>query len=162
MFTETTGNLLQFAREGKFDLVAHGCNCIGIQKAGIARSMVEEFATDTFPMEHPHWYKGAEYLKLGNIDWREIYYPHINKNVTVINCYTQYLPGKPGKYGIPLEYDHLASCFDKINFLFKGKTLGLPWIGCGLAGGDIDKVRRLIKQKLTDLNTILVKYEPES
>lgn len=159
MITHIKGNLIQMAISGHFDAIVHGCNCFSLQKSGIAKAMVDEFATDTFPMEHPHWYKGAEYMKLGNIDWREIYLSHIPKTLYVINAYTQYKPGVPGKYGIPFEYDHFATCLDKINFLFKGKKIGLPHIGAGLAKGNWNQILKIITQKLTNVDVVVVEFD---
>jgi O-acetyl-ADP-ribose deacetylase (regulator of RNase III) len=50
----------------------------------------------------------------------------------------------------------MAMCFDKINADFKGEHLGIPRIGCGLAGGDWEKVKELINQYLSDMKQVTV------
>ena len=45
-----------------------------------------------------------------------------------------------------------------MNHEFKGKHIGLPQIGCGIAGGDWDVVKLLIKQELKDCDVTVVIY----
>ena len=58
--------------------------------------------------------------------------------LVVVNSYTQYNYGKNHTDGVskPLDYEALTMCMRKINHTFKGKRIGLPQIGAGLAGGD--------------------------
>lgn len=112
--------------------------------------------------------------KLGQIDYEEI---PINQRlghkiagytlpksddiilVTVVNSYTQYSPGSslPGET-IPLDYGALRLCMKKINYTFKGKHIGLPKIGAGLAGGDWNRVESIIKEELRDCDVTIVEY----
>jgi len=39
----------------------------------------------------------------------------------------------------------------KINHIFAGKHIGLPLIGAGLAGGDWDRIRVIIKKRIKRL-----------
>ena len=51
------------------------------------------------------------------------------------------------------SYDALRVAFDEINNIYSGKTIGFPYrFACGLAGGDWDIVRGLMKTYLTDCN----------
>jgi O-acetyl-ADP-ribose deacetylase (regulator of RNase III) len=45
-----------------------------------------------------------------------------------------------------------------MNHYFKGKHIGLPQIGCGLAGGDWDIVRNLIQEIMIDCDVTVVIY----
>ena len=164
---EVKGNLIEMALAGEFDVIAHGCNCFSLQGAGIAKSMSETFQTNRFPLE----LKGkGSFDKLGRIDFKKIGiwrkpiknfighdpswgYGNYKELLTVVNCYTQYKPGAN------LDYQALILCFKKLNHKFRNKHLGLPHIGCGIAGGDIDDVRKLIKQYLTDVKVTLVEYD---
>ena len=47
----------------------------------------------------------------------------------------------------------------KINHMFKGQHIGLPRIGCGLAGGDWDIVRGIIQTELKDCHVTVVNYK---
>jgi len=165
------GNLISLALAGEFDVIAHGCNCFCKQKSGIAKQMASTFNTDTFPleMEDP-----GRINKLGSVDTmeyeikmsglivREDYKGIVTHDVgnllTIVNCYTQYRYGRnhpDGDYA-PLDYEALILCMKKINHIFKGKKVGLPWIGCGLAGGSKERVKQILKQELTDVDLTIV------
>ena len=156
-FEEIKGNLISLASEGKFDIIAHGCNCFCTMGAGIAPQMAKAFGADKFPKEHSN-YRG-DINKLGTIDYIEFtgvcsenpdkqMYNHIKqewvpiknnflKSLTIVNAYTQYHYGANHADGKnkPLDYEALILCMRKINHRFKGKHIGLPLIGAGLAGG---------------------------
>lgn len=142
---EITGNLITLAKEGMFDVIAHGCNCFCLQQAGIAASMAKEFGTDKFPMEDQEY--SGEFNKLGCINSETV------KGLTIVNAYTQYKPGAN------LDYDALALCLKKINRIAKGKRVGLPQIGCGIAGGSWKVVKTMIDDILDDCDVTVVIYD---
>ena len=78
----------------------------------------------------------------------------------VVNSYTQYNYGRNHSDGDdkPLSYEALTLCLRKINHKFKGKHIGLPQIGCGLAGGDWEKVKAIIQKELVDCDATVVIY----
>lgn len=199
-YQEIEGDLIQLSFEGKFDLIVHGCNVFCTQKAGIAKSMVKAFHTDKFKMEDSQ-YKG-DINKLGNIDYQHQYlwFDHPNakegyavpmghksqnqknvKDIYVVNAYTQFMYGTYHSGGVekPLDYEALRLCLRKINHIFKGKHIGLPAIGCGLAGGiwdfntanlnlvDYDEflmgfkkdVKTIIQEELADMDVTIVHYK---
>lgn len=146
MITEVTGDLIKLSLEGEFDVIAHGCNCFCNMGAGIAPQMAKTFGADRFRLERPS-YEG-DHNKLGQIDWDDTMRP------TVVNAYTQYGYGR--SKGIPLDYEALTLCMRKINYQFKGKHIGLPRIGCGLAGGDWKRVKQIISTELKDCRVTIV------
>jgi len=154
---EIKGDLIKLALAGEFDVIAHGCNTFCTMGAGIAPQMAAAFGCDKFPLE------GAEHKgdvnKLGNIDFKYVESGFIG--FTVINAYTQFGFGANHEGGIskPLDYTALELCFKKMNHLFRGKHIGLPWIGCGLAGGNIHKVRAMIRTQFKDCAVTLVEYQ---
>ena len=168
------GDLIKLALEGNFDVIAHGCNCFNKQKSGIAKQMVNTFETDMFNLEYDGLSGAID--KLGRIDYNEF---EIVDNVAtqidnyhnrfkeasymkVVNCYTQYRYGlnhPDGQYA-PLDYTALTLCMKKINHIFAGQKLGLPYlIGCGLAGGDEDSVLHILKTELNNVDLYLVKLK---
>lgn len=163
-YKEINGDLIELAKEGRFDVIVHGCNCQCIQGAGIAPQMVRAFQTDKFPMEADE-YKG-DVNKLGTIDSLPISIDS-GKVLNVVNAYTQVYPG--ATFGassgfmeqIPLDYAALSLCLKKINHEFKGMTVGLPKIGCGLAGGDWDMVSSIIRTYMPDVKVFVVNYKPK-
>jgi O-acetyl-ADP-ribose deacetylase (regulator of RNase III) len=47
----------------------------------------------------------------------------------------------------------------KMNAIFKGKHIGLPLIGAGLAGGDWEVIKNIIQTELADCNVTIVHYD---
>ena len=168
-YKEVKGNLITMTLSGAFDVIAQGINCFCTQKSGLAPQMVKAFGTDKFLME----YIGSkgEINKLGQIDYQYYFIKDsiVSKGIkylmdeepdlTVVNCYTQYNYGTNHIDGTkkPLDYSALTLCMKKINHIFAGKTVGLPGlIGCDLAGGDADIVKKIIKNTLKDCNIVIV------
>lgn len=164
--SEVKGDLIAMAQNGGFDVIVHGCNSFCKQGAGIAKRMDEVFKTGSFTMESPR-HRG-DINKLGCIDFEHLYlegdswvkYPDeaglwATKELVVVNAYTQYGYGRDKMH---LDYDALSLCMKKINHIFKGKHIGIPYlIGCGLAGGDSSIVLDIIKVELKDMRVSLVK-----
>ena len=151
-FKEKKGDLIMMAIEGRFDVIAHGCNCFCIQKAGIALQMDNAFGTN-----NSNKYRLESKLlrgmidKLGRVEVRQY-----NEKLAVANCYTQYNAGPNA------QINALRLCLQKLNHQFKGKGfhLGLPWMGCGIGGLEIDMLRHLIKLELTGFKKVtLIEYE---
>jgi O-acetyl-ADP-ribose deacetylase (regulator of RNase III) len=159
-YNEINGDLIKLAKLGYFDVILHGCNCFNTQRSGLAPQMVKHFGTDTFPMEAEK-YKG-DINKLGTIDYM-VFTQTVGTNefdfsemdLTVVNAYTQYSFGTDRQH---LDYDALRLCLRKINHIFKGKKIGLPQIGSGLAGGSWTLIKKIIQEELTDVITIVVIY----
>lgn len=166
-YREIKGNLIDLALAGEFDVIAHGCNCFCTMDAGIAVQMAKTFGCDKFIPESDD-FKG-DINKLGHIDFQErnINSPKTRgysfkkgENLYVVNAYTQYMYGRNHIDGDiePLDYDALTLCLRKMNHIFKGKHIGLPQIGCGLAGGYWHIVQEIIKEELVDCNVTVVIY----
>jgi O-acetyl-ADP-ribose deacetylase (regulator of RNase III) len=155
VYQEIDGDLIALAKEGKFDVIAHGCNCHSTMGAGIAPQMARAFGCDRFIMERI----GSDVNKLGNIDYQII---NVNENeLIVVNAYTQFNYGRNHADGDakPLSYEALTLCMKKINVLFAGKHIGLPKIGAGLAGGDWERIKFIIQRELQDCQVTVVNYK---
>lgn len=167
MYSEVEGNIVTLALEGKFDVIAHGCNCLSTMGAGLAPQMAKTFGCDKFKME----LKGPDVNKLGCIDfetfviskggvWNRRLDENINKDpeITVVNAYTQYKYGRNHSDGVsrPIDYEALALCMRKMNTIFKGLHIGLPQIGAGLAGGDWNRIKEIIIEELVNCRVTVV------
>jgi len=152
---EVDGDLIKLAQEGRFDVIAHGCNCHCTMGAGIAPQMAAAFGADKFALEASKFRGNIN--KLGMID-----YETTSSGLIVVNAYTQYGFGAnhPGGVTAPVEYHAIAMAFKKMNHLFKGKHIGLPKIGCGLAGGEWNIVESYVKTFFTDCEVTVVNYKP--
>ena len=170
MINYIDGDLITLAKEGKFDVIAHGCNCLSKMGAGIAPQMAKAFGCDQFEMET--W--GADISKLGNIDYQTFV---LGKNsvwnlwdadndldepeLTVVNAYTQFKYGRNHADGVsqPFDYEAFTICMRKINHRFKGKHIGMPKIGAGLAGGNWNHIEHIINTELRDCEATIVNYK---
>jgi len=149
MYKEIEGDLIALAKQDKFDVITHGCNCFCRMGRGIAPLMAEAFGCDKYPLEGSK-HRG-DINKLGQIDCQL----HID-GVMVINSYSQYTYNAEEK---PLDYEALTLCLRKINKRFARTRVGLPQIGCGLAGGDWNKVKEIIKKELVDCDVTVVIFK---
>jgi O-acetyl-ADP-ribose deacetylase (regulator of RNase III) len=167
MYSEINGNIITLALEGKFNVIAHGCNCLSNMGAGLAPQMAKAFGCDRFKMER----LGVDINKLGCIDyetfviskggiWNSRLDENVNKDpeVTIVNAYTQYKYGRNHSDGVsrPIDYEALALCMRKMNATFKGMHIGLPQIGAGLAGGDWNRIKEIIMEELIDCRVTVV------
>lgn len=171
MINYVDGDLIKLAKEGKFDVIVHGCNCMSTMGAGIAPQMAKEFGCDKFEMET--W--GPNINKLGNIDYVTLYweddnhwtkYPDENGEwvsfkLNVVNAYTQYKYGRNHLDGLakPFDYEAFTLCMRKMNHTFKGLHIGMPKIGSGLAGGDWNRIETIIENELKDMKVTVVNYK---
>jgi len=134
--------------ESDCHVIAHGCNCFNTMGSGIARAIREKFP-QAFTVDQAT--KRGDRSKLGNMTW--IY--HQEKNKFVLNLYTQY---EFGTHQRQLDYEALFLCLDRLkNFVqdlddatATTNKVGLPRIGCGLAGGDWDAVKAIINYIFPD------------
>jgi len=140
------GNLIDLAEQGMFDVIVHGCNCKNAMGAGLAKKIKRRhpavYEADTFAAS-----KGLNFL--GNIYAIEV------GNFIVVNAYTQ--DNWRGKNNF--DYNAIREAMRKINKKFKGKSIGVPKIGAGLAGGNWDIIAEIIKEELCDMDVTLVIYE---
>lgn len=168
-YIEIDGDLIKLAQKAKFDVIAHGCNCFCTMGAGIAPQMAKSFLCDDaskYPGESTDFPDNrGNMFKLGNIEyysWFVFGDDGERRRLEVVNAYTQYKYGRNHKDGdkTPVDYAAIEMCMKKINYRFKGKHIGLPRIGCGLAGGDWEIVKKIIQTELKDCKVTIVNYKP--
>jgi len=152
------GDLIELAKQDKFDLIAHGCNCFNTMGAGIAKRIKEEFE-DAYNADKRTI--SGDINKLGNYSESFVSNHNTWGKLKVINCYTQYHYGKNHIDGSekPIDYEALTLCMRKINHNYKGKKIGLPKIGAGLAGGDWNVIAKIIERELKDLDVTVVCFK---
>lgn len=151
-YKEVEGDLFQLAEMGHFHVVAHQTNCFCLQGAGISGQFALKFDTDNpdiFLLERA--FTRGDINKLGQIQY--LYNDLlIDKVPSIVNMYGQYRPGAN------TDYVALRLCLKKLNYIFKGKKIGLPQIGCGIGGGSWDEVSKIIKEELIDCDVTVVIY----
>lgn len=144
---EMKGDLLDMVEDGHFDAIVHGCNCFHKMGAGIALQISKRYPEAVYAdLITPI----GDYKKLGKISTAEI--THCSKQpFTVINAYTQGTTGRDG------HYSAICKAFTKINKKFSGKQIGIPLIGCGIAGLEWEIVYKLINEVTPDLEITVVR-----
>ena len=133
------GNLLR----SNCDIIAHGCNCFCNMEAGIAKQIATEYPeaaeADFFS------YRG-NIEKMGTGSWAN------SNEKRIYNLYTQY---KYGNEEVHVEYDSVQKSleFMRVNLISNNlwdKKIGIPLIGCGLAGGDWNIVSQIVEEVFHD------------
>lgn len=95
--------------------------------------------------------------KLGTINYVDITIPG-KQPFKVINAYTQYYYGMQN--GAPVDYDAIRKAFQAVaKLLTPGSTIGIPKIGCGLAGGNWSIVAKIVEEELHNFRVTLVIFE---
>lgn len=126
------GNLLDMAENGDFDIIVQGCNCFNTMGGGLAREIRELFPMAATVDDETQ--KG-DYNKLGN------YTTAFTGKFLIVNAYTQYSMSRGTDV---FEYGAFQLILEKLAFAFPGKRFGLPYIGCGLAGGEQETIVDMI------------------
>lgn len=163
-----SGDLIEIAKAGHYDVIVHGCNCLHIMGGGIAAQIAKEFP-EAFDADGKTEIGSRE--KLGSYSMARIPSKHIMlisiteerglaldaKFLTVVNAYTQYDLGS--RYNrCPTDYDAVRLVFRSIAKDFAGQKIGIPKIGCGLGGGDWEIVEKIITEECPDLDITCVEY----
>ncbi len=143
------GDLIALAKEGRFTHIAHGCNCYCVMGAGIALAIAQEFPiaekTDKLTSR-------GDFCKLGNLTQTE-FHMSPKSSVVIVNLYTQFQPGA----------DFVASALDLslfklIRLCGDRIKLGVPWIGCGIGGGDKKEVKKIFEKYAKKIDITVVEY----
>lgn len=150
---EIEGDLIALMKEFKFQTMAHGANCFCTMGSGIALQVKKEFRA-AYDADQKT-IKG-DFNKLGNYTYAD-YRWNGEFAFRVINAYTQY---NYGREKIQLDYEALTLVLRKINHEHQGRTIGLPKIGCNLAGGDWNIVKPIIERELKDMDVTIVHFVP--
>jgi O-acetyl-ADP-ribose deacetylase (regulator of RNase III) len=97
----------------------------------------------------------GDFNKLGNFTHAHLW-DDSGWGVIVVNAYTQYRYGTDKRH---LDYEALTLVLRKINHKWPRKSIGLPMIGAGLAGGDWNLIKKIIEKELQDMEVTIVIYD---
>jgi O-acetyl-ADP-ribose deacetylase (regulator of RNase III) len=144
------GDLIELAKNNKFDIIVHGCNCFHVMGGGIAYQIKSEF---------PSAYEADKKTIKGSKDKLGKYsYVKIDK-LTIINAYTQYGYEMHNRGSDDDVYNAIKKVFETINNNFMGKNIGIPMIGAGLARCDWNIIEKIIKNTNKNNNITLVLWD---
>lgn len=150
----STGNLLAKALDGQFDIIVHGCNCFCNMGGGIARSIRLEFPEAA---EADNATEVGDASKLGKFTVAQVTRGDVS--FLIINAYTQYTSANGG---LTVNYKAVKEAFARIAHMYPGKRIGYPMIGAGLAGGDWNVIKGIIRRQLKGFDHTLVVFDPNS
>lgn len=160
MLKYKVGNLIDAARSGEVNVIGHGCNCFTTMGSGIAPQIAK--AWPRVLRADQETVKGDR-NKLGNYTC----VTSIAEDLMIFNLYTQYGFWGRNKGLRDLDYNALYDALRRmrtaiINGPFIDVKVGLPLIGCGLAGGNWRIVSRIIEEVFKDFDiTIYVLSEKD-
>lgn len=147
MLQLATGNLIDMAEQGLFDVIVHGCNCMNTMGSGIAKEIRERYS-EAFNVDW-RWDQGVysnpahtqeRIWKLGNYTVADV------GKFKIINAYTQFDFNKQGEEFIDrFEYESFNLILRKLAAIYPDKRFGFPYIGMGLAGGDKDRIIAMLE-----------------
>lgn len=120
-------------------IVIHGCNCFTTMSAGLAKAIAKQWPEAAAIDKTTE--KGDK-SKLGNYS-----FANVDGRLVIINLYTQYHYGS----GLQLSYDALEAGLMMVvhqsNKTYHSPIYLIPkYIGCGLAGGDYNKVKDIVSR----------------
>ena len=169
-YKEIDGDLIEMFKKGEFDVIAHGCNCYATMGAGIALTIGNEFPEAKEADENLEIPNGIK--RLGKLSYTEI---DIDKKAgydtsLLFNLYTQFNPGRDFRVNAFIKAIRAMRKVIKDEFSYindKGKKeflgvpikIGLPLIGCGIAGGDWKEVSEIIKVELAEFDVTIVHFK---
>lgn len=139
---------VQLNHPGSIVVLAHGCNCMNNMGAGLAKSISNNWPTADRADKST---KKGDISKLGNYTLASA-----GEKLVIANIYSQY------KYGGGINIDYKALEDGLTNMVAEVSRQGMDivylvpeYIGCGLAGGDIDIVSPMLTKIFKDTNYYL-------
>lgn len=150
-YKEVNGDLIRMAKDGKFDIIGHGCNCFATMGAGIAKFIKRAF---------PEAYTADKKWKALPIDRLGCFTAGYSERyeVSIVNLYSQFHGGPNIDYeALTLSLRKLAMDLEDNSAL--DSSIGLPLIGCGIAGGDWNRVSKIIQTELREFDVTIVKLK---
>jgi len=150
---ETRGSIL----DTPHPFIAHGVNCQNAMGSGVAKVLFQKYPQ--VKKEYHDYCNKVYHLiiestaeLLGTVQFVDC------EDKTILNCFTQDFYGYDGKQYV--SYEAIKNCFEALRSseLVQGKTIAIPRIGCGLAGGDWETVKKIINEASGDHYSVEVYY----
>lgn len=156
MLKVITGDMVEMAQNGAFDVIIHGANCFHTMGAGIAKTIKEVFPVAVLADITS---KKGDVDKLGSWTCGVSYLEEYHKPLSIINAYTQFLPGPNAEYAALKIFlndffnrQSIRADEHKIKYAF-------PLIGCGIGGLDEDLVIPMLEKYAATSDITLVKFD---
>ena len=137
-------------------VIAHGCNCFHSFGAGIAKQVLRV---------HPEAFEADLRSTRGDPQKLGQFTTAVSNGRRIFNLYSQF---RYGNKSIQLDYEALQVSLEAMSgYLefdkeFSSAKIGLLKIGCGLAGGDWDRVSVIIEEVFGDTDVYVYLYDDKS
>ena len=153
MIKEIKGNIFNYIEEG--DILLHQVNCMGVMGGGIAYTIRQLFPdVYTTYVNHIRSQDDDRDLLGQNLFVQTKYK---GKNFTIGNCFGQYTCSSSKQETI---YGALCDAFIKAANAYPNSRILIPKnIGCGLAGGDWNRVSKFIESIFYNHEVLLVDFD---
>ncbi len=137
-------------------IIAHICNNIGGWGKGFVLAISKRWKEPEIAYRFWHRERAKNDFELGNIQVVQV-----EPYIYIANMIGQ--QGiKTGSKGVPIRYEAVEQCLDKLQVKAVGlnASVHMPRIGCGLAGGKWNKIEPLIEKTLlaNDVSTVVYDF----
>lgn len=134
-------------------IICHICNDLGGWGKGFVLAVSKRWKEPE--MEYRKWHREKNNFSLG-----EVQFVKVEKYITIANMVGQH-GIKTGSKGVPIRYDAVEKCLEKVSLKAKelGASIHMPRIGCGLAGGKWEKIEPLIVKSLIENSIEVFVYD---
>ena len=160
MLTTIESNLLTMADNGDFDIICHGANCFHTMASGIAGQIVKKWPEVAVADKQTEY---GTRNKLGTFSEVDVV-GSSGHRFKILNAYTQFTCGRGKDI---FEYEAFEMFLNQLfvrvyNRVYKRRDptiktpvrIGFPMIGCGLAGGNPDRVLNSLNKFAKDLGNM--------
>lgn len=154
------GDIVSHAMTKNYDFLIHGCNCFCVMGAGVAKVIADRWPGAKEIDKRT--IKGS-INKLGTVTL----YHDVELNLSIVNAYTQFEFHNHTKRCL-FDYDafqKIIDSFKRIDMLnyhmshFSGeihnKKFLMPMIGAGLAGGDWNRIEKILNDSNLDITVVI-------
>lgn len=155
------GDLIQLAKDGRFDIIIHGCNCFNTMNTGLS-SQIKQHFPEAFEVDCSTVI--GDHNKLGYFSQSLWIGPEVADDIaphvlTIYNAYVAYELNASNESEI--DYDALMMSLRTISSHLDLKDrIGVPLLGCGSSGGRPARVLDIIENALIDYDVTVVEFEP--
>lgn len=146
MIEEIKGDVFK----AKEDILIHGCNCFCTWGKGVAKTMLKSYPK---AFEQDFLTRRGSKDKLGTFtSWTGTHY-YYDQEITIVNLYSQWdLWTWKDPKNIYADYDAIAEGLVQVRDTYPNKSIAMPRIGAGLAGGDWNIIKKIIEMVFENSN----------
>jgi O-acetyl-ADP-ribose deacetylase (regulator of RNase III) len=138
-------------------IIAHVCNDRGVWGKGFVLALSRRWSEPARAFKQ--WHREREQNDFGLGAMQLV---RVGEDVWVANIVSQH-GIRPAQGVPPIRYEALERCLDKLAAQAKelNASVHMPRIGCGLAGGEWNRIEPLIAQKLCEQDVPVTVYDFE-